>query len=381
MNTVPFSDFLQLSFPDASSAVWSRPATVGSVSPGSRMFHSMVYDSVSDRLYLYGGWDGFQSLDDTKQMVTTPQGVQWTTVATSPNPGARYGYTSFFDTHYRRMIVMGGEGNPNGGGTIGPVWGLGMDTPAWSQIGSFCGPGNLWFASAAFRNYGDRAYITGGWFNPVNVWSNQPIWIHWLFSESQNGWGSYLLTGAPSNHIYQHTSIFDRLGNRVIRFGGSSFAGQQQTHAYDTTPTNVMNLSYALATPDWVYDSSWYQIALYGVTVGGGGGGGGGKPPKKYLTDQQPLALGEGPRTQILVGGGLGSTPVRFRFEGSSGSAPLHVRVFDVRGRLVQTIEGVAPEVTWDRNDRNGLQVAPGVYAYRVTAGNRTWTGKVVLTR
>jgi len=386
LNTNPVPYFLQLNFPAADSAVWSQPTTLAG-DPGSRMFHSMAYDSVGDRLYIYGGWDGYGGLNTTMRMTPTQNGMQWAEVAAppNPNPGARYGHASFFDTADRRLVIMGGEGNPSGGGSIGPVYGLSVSgTPAWAQINSFGGPGNLWFASAAYRNYGERAYVTGGWFDPINVWSNEPIGIYWLYDDPvfQSGWGQYQLTGAPSNHLYQNTSIFDRLGNRVIRFGGSRFAGQQQTHPYDKTPTNVMNLSYALATPDWVYDSSWSQIALYGVAVaGGGGGGGGGGKPRKDLVDQVTPVHGGDPQTQVLVRGGLASTPVRFRIDGTSGNAALVVRLFDVRGRLVQTVGGTTSEVTWDRNTRSGLRAAPGVYVYRATAGNGMWTGKVVLTR
>src|SRR5687768_6158276 len=219
MNTMPFGELLQLSFPNASSAVWSRPETIGTVFPGNRMFHSMAYDSAGDRLYLFGGWDGYEILGGTKQM--TPglgpgqDEVQWADVAVSPAPEPRYGYISYFESkpNRRRFTIMGGEGNPSGGGSIGQVWGLSVaGTPTWAPI---CGgpwyTGNLWFGSAAYRNYGDRTYLTGGWFNPTNVWSNQLTHIGWLYDDPQTpcGWGWYQFANAPSNHIYQHTSIFD----------------------------------------------------------------------------------------------------------------------------------------------------------------------------
>lgn len=375
----PVSDFYQLSFPTPTTAAWSVPNQTGTA--GNRMFHSMAYDSTGDHLYIFGGWDGYDSLNTTVEMTPEGNGVQWAQVATTPNPGKRYGHTSFFDSVYRRLVIMGGEGNPYGGGSVAPVWGLSVTgIPTWATIYSFGGPGNLWFASAAFRNYGARAYITGGWFNPVNVWSNQPIWSYWLFDDPQwqSGWGSYLFTGAPSNHIYQHTSIYDRLGNRVIRFGGSVFAGMQQTHPYDTAPTNVMNLSYALATPDWMYDSVWSQIALYGVAAGGGGGGGS-PHPKKYVTDSFNTPISTPSR--IVVRGGMGSASLRFRIEGSRENAPLRVQIFDVRGRLVRTLQSTESDITWDRLDRTGVGVSPGIYVYRAVAGTLSSKGKLLLTR
>jgi flagellar hook assembly protein FlgD len=60
--------------------------------------------------------------------------------------------------------------------------------------------------------------------------------------------------------------------------------------------------------------------------------------------------------------------------------------VFGVDGRRVrQLVMGTVPagthQVTWDGRDDRGQQVAAGVYFYRLTAGDRTLTKKMVLIR
>ncbi|UCG51024.1 MAG: T9SS type A sorting domain-containing protein [Candidatus Latescibacterota bacterium] len=60
--------------------------------------------------------------------------------------------------------------------------------------------------------------------------------------------------------------------------------------------------------------------------------------------------------------------------------------IYDVEGRHVKTLvdnvlDAGLKEVTWDGEDALGNQVSTGVYFYRLTAGNRTLTKKMVLLK
>jgi len=62
------------------------------------------------------------------------------------------------------------------------------------------------------------------------------------------------------------------------------------------------------------------------------------------------------------------------------------VRVYDVAGRLVRElasgrIDAGAHDVRWDGTDNHGGVVSSGVYLYRVSAGNETRHGKMVLLK
>jgi flagellar hook assembly protein FlgD len=60
--------------------------------------------------------------------------------------------------------------------------------------------------------------------------------------------------------------------------------------------------------------------------------------------------------------------------------------VYDVKGRLVRTLvdemigEGYQERV-WDGKDASGSQVGSGVYFYRLTAGDKTLTKKMVFLK
>ncbi|HKW12975.1 MAG TPA: FlgD immunoglobulin-like domain containing protein [Candidatus Krumholzibacteria bacterium] len=62
------------------------------------------------------------------------------------------------------------------------------------------------------------------------------------------------------------------------------------------------------------------------------------------------------------------------------------VRIYDVAGRLVRElasgkIDAGAHDVRWDGSDDHGATVSSGVYLYRVSAGNETQHGKMVLLK
>jgi hypothetical protein len=64
----------------------------------------------------------------------------------------------------------------------------------------------------------------------------------------------------------------------------------------------------------------------------------------------------------------------------------LSLSIYDVKGRLVKTLvdemvgEGNQERI-WDGKDASGSQVGSGVYFYRLTAGDKTLTKKMVMLR
>jgi flagellar hook assembly protein FlgD len=66
------------------------------------------------------------------------------------------------------------------------------------------------------------------------------------------------------------------------------------------------------------------------------------------------------------------STTVAFTVSGTEGSVrPVSIRVFDIKGRLVQTLLEADLEpgpyaVTWDGRDWKGGECASGLYLYRL---------------
>ena len=108
--------------------------------------------------------------------------------------------------------------------------------------------------------------------------------------------------------------------------------------------------------------------------------------PQVTLTD-----IGD-PSTEAILGPlTVRSQPNPFRSETALHFAarrgdPLRAHVYTVDGRLVREVFAVAgntgrQEMRWDGRDATGRRMPPGVYLYRLAAGVRTSTGRLVLIR
>ncbi|UCH83172.1 MAG: T9SS type A sorting domain-containing protein [Candidatus Latescibacterota bacterium] len=77
------------------------------------------------------------------------------------------------------------------------------------------------------------------------------------------------------------------------------------------------------------------------------------------------------------------STSISF---GLKEEGNISLKIYDVSGKLVRVLveerrEARRHEEMWDGKDEKGIPVASGVYFYRLTAGNRTLTKKMVLLK
>ncbi|NIO29190.1 MAG: T9SS type A sorting domain-containing protein, partial [Candidatus Latescibacteria bacterium] len=68
------------------------------------------------------------------------------------------------------------------------------------------------------------------------------------------------------------------------------------------------------------------------------------------------------------------------------GKSHVSLSIFDVEGRLVRTLvnevlTGGFKAYEWNGNDNNGISVSSGVYFYRLRAGDKTLTKKMVLIK
>jgi hypothetical protein len=84
----------------------------------------------------------------------------------------------------------------------------------------------------------------------------------------------------------------------------------------------------------------------------------------------------------ILPNPSRGNVDVYFRGLGPTG---LSAEVFDVSGRLVQTLTSTTaddcPLISWNGLDRCGRPVASGIYVVRVGSGDQSSTGKVAIVK
>lgn len=208
---------------------WTQLTTTGGP-PAKRASATAIYDSVNNRMTIFGGaevsisetysfYDDVWILDNANGLGGTPT---WTELTASGSPGTRYGSSAVYDTTDNVMILFGGG---NGSGSFNDTWvlsnanGLGS-TSVWSPLSPTDGPPpSRKFQSAVYDNSSNRLIIFAGtgssgalndvWvLNNANGLDTTPSWIQL----SPSG-------GPPSARQFQ-TAVYDSDNNRMTIFGG-----------------------------------------------------------------------------------------------------------------------------------------------------------------
>jgi len=218
-------------------------------SPPPRTYHSAVYDAANNRMMIFGGatYLNGQSnpsayLNDVWVLINANgQGgpPTWTELSPSGSPPpVRYGQTAVYDPASNRLIIFGGG---FGSQTFLDVWvltnanGLG-GTPAWMQLApSGAPPPGGYSPSSVYDSANNIMTVFGGY----TLSSRSPLGFVlyngvWTLSHA-NGlggaphWTNIVANGAPGlpGKRDAHTAVYDSANNRMIIFGGGTFAAYE----------------------------------------------------------------------------------------------------------------------------------------------------------
>ena len=122
---------------DLPAPSWGATAAV---LPDPRAGHTLVYDSLNERLVMFGGFDGSSLLAEVWTLDVSGASLgTWTSHSpTGTPPDPRVGHSAVYDPVGERMIVFGGNVDPNPDPVVGDVWALSLPlapaVPAWSLL-------------------------------------------------------------------------------------------------------------------------------------------------------------------------------------------------------------------------------------------------------
>lgn len=177
---------------------WQQVSTP--VAPTPRAQAAMAFDPLRNRVVLFGGFDGTDPLGDTWEF----GGTTWVQVATTNSPPIRYGPGATFDTVRNRMVLYGGNwgsGNP----TRGDTWEYdGLD---WIEVFPAQSPGPCYTPSLAFDTLRHVTVL----YHWDDTWEYDGV--NWVAREPQ----------LPIPEHRQHMGmVYDDHRGRMVMFGGWS---------------------------------------------------------------------------------------------------------------------------------------------------------------
>ena len=249
------------------------------ISPSARSHSHLVYDSENRKSILFGGLsDGGVHNDDT--WVFDSNTMNWTQMHPNNSPSGRYGHTMVFDPVTNKIILFGGyrygailaetwtydyvnnnwtEVTPtnsppkrahtsmvydntnnivlmHGGYNVGDeTWSYNTTSNKWINMNITGGPGNREGAYYSFDQDNGKFIVYGGWTDPSDTRA---------YDYKSNTWTNLNSTNEPTKRrSYASNMFYDPIMKRSIFYGGTS-----NVCCYD----EIWSFDYD--------ENSWYEI-------------------------------------------------------------------------------------------------------------------------
>ena len=250
----------------AGTPTWS-PITPAGTPPSPRSASSIVFDPLRDRVLVFGGNIPGTYLDETWELALAGNPT-WRLLAPSgARPLGRNGHSAFYDPAGDRMILLNGI-TVLDGKTVGlqDSWSLSLGAdPAWSWLGATgaAHPGGTG-GSVVYDPQRQRAVFFGGWLGNTSGLS-QAVWT--LSLGANPAWSTIAEPHGPkATGRRGHSAVFDPVRHRMIVFGGwVQWFGEPNPYvndlwSLDLDPPYAWTRMQATGTPPSV---RWGHTAVY----------------------------------------------------------------------------------------------------------------------
>jgi Mg-chelatase subunit ChlD len=219
----------------------------------------MAYDSTNDKVVLFGGYDGSKKYDETWEYDTVTH--TWIgPYLPNPRPSARYKHQMDYDSVNNRIVLFGGYDGSNDDET----WEY--DTVSHTWHGPYIPsphPSARQNHDLVYDSINNRIVLFGGWggTNADNTWEYE--------TSSHTWYGPYKPTPRPSPRV-SHAMAFDIANNKVVLFGGFKSVNNNETWEYDTSShvwTGPLSLSKKPSAREilaMAFDSINNKVVLFG---------------------------------------------------------------------------------------------------------------------
>ncbi len=193
---------------DTATHTWYGPY-LPATRPSLRYDHAMAYDSTNNRIVLFGGRFGSTYFDETWEYDTATH-TWYGPFQPSICPSGRIEHAMTYDSVNNRIVLFGGDD----GSLNDETWEYDTATHTW--YGSYLPvtrPSSRYATALIYDSVIKKIVLFGGLDIPKNDET-------WEYDTSTHTWdGPYLFTTQPSARN-DHAMAFDSGNNRIILFGG-----------------------------------------------------------------------------------------------------------------------------------------------------------------
>jgi hypothetical protein len=227
--------------------------------PKERVGHELVYDSVNQKVILYGGDATWGDADPVGWRFDTWSydyaTNTWINMEPSSKPTATY-VNLAYDSESEVVIGYGGALADHVVSNF--TWKYDYTTNAWNNLNpTIDPPTGIGGDTIAYDSESDIIIAHGGHlgkdYNPAGYY---PILINqtWAYDYNSNTWTNMTLASHPMGRN-QHTMVYDSESDRIIMFGG--YASVRSITDYPTGKT--------MGKGTWAYDyntNTWENVTV-----------------------------------------------------------------------------------------------------------------------
>jgi hypothetical protein len=199
--------------------MWVAASPAGTP-PIGRAYHSAAYDSLGDRMLMFGGEDTLSNgppsgLRQDIWQLTLAGGMAWSELAPpEPLPSSRAGAMAAVDLVHDRLIVFGGY---DGVGLLAETWAYHLDEDYWQLLSTGSSPGARVLAGACVDPIHERMLMSGGYADLLGTpWADI-----WSFGFASGTWTEIVGGGGPPSGRAGPGLVYDSPRNRALLYGGS----------------------------------------------------------------------------------------------------------------------------------------------------------------
>ncbi|TMD80054.1 MAG: hypothetical protein E6I74_14240 [Chloroflexi bacterium] len=281
---------------DGSNWAHLSPAT----SPPMRMDGAMVYDANRDRMVLFGGVVGSGLTASPVADTWEWNGTTWNQMTVTVSPQARSNHMMSFDAARARVVLFGGNTQPDGVGVLSDTWE--WDGANWTQLTPALSPSARRNAAIDYDSTQGLTLLFGG-ADPTALLGDAWAW-------DGTNWAA-LSTASTPGCRFRGSLAFTSLRQNLLVGGWAGCPGTAEVLAADT---------WHLNQPDAVYQTSGIAItARKNVAFNGAIGA---------IADSDPLATAGDYSASITWGdGGTTNCPgpgCTLVADGSPGAFSIH---------------------------------------------------------
>ncbi|MCE7736149.1 MAG: hypothetical protein GPJ54_14805, partial [Candidatus Heimdallarchaeota archaeon] len=190
--------------------------------PGARQHHAMAYDSINDKLILFGGNNGTSTDRFADTWAYDYKTNTWEEMKPSISPVSMYGHAMVYEPELQKVVMFGGY---DGSSLLNDIWVYDYLTNVWEKQVPEVSPLPRRYHSMIYDTSRKKIVLIGGTTGAFETWEMDSSNYNW----------TNLSPITPQPALYAFAASYDQANDKIIIFGGqtSSVVNNGETYAYD----------------------------------------------------------------------------------------------------------------------------------------------------